>query len=959
MPVSALPAALSRVLLIGWDAADWKVIQPLLESGHMPHLRALIERGVMGNLATLQPVLSPMLWTSIGTGQRPYKHGILGFSEVDPQTGNVRPVTATSRKVKAIWNILHQTGRTCHVIGWWPSFPVEPLRGVMVSNHYHRAVAALGQPWPLGLGHIHPPSAADELCPLRVHPHELEGDMLRHFVPRAPEIDQTQDKRLQTLAKLFSEVVNVQAAATHVLQTRPDWDFAAVYFDAIDHFSHAFMRYHPPRLDWVSEHDFALYQDVIKAAYVFHDTMLGAQIQLAGPDATVVVMSDHGFHSDGLRPKNLPNEPAGPAAEHRPFGIFVAAGPGIRPDSVVHGATVLDIVPTLLAHFGLPIGRDLDGRVLEEIFLTPPRIEYVDTWETVPGDAARLSNEAHLDSASASEQIKQLADLGYIEPLPADRQQAADQTIKEERYNLARALAHGGRAAQAAAVFQESWDRWPEESRFGVQLLQLQTEQNWLLEARATFDLLKIRKEAAMTAAAAELKTLLEDLHQRQASAPSGDAPPPAEPAKLDLAKLDENDFRRLRRLRSRAAINLPALAFLEGSLLAAEGRPAAALAALEKSTAAQASQQPALALKRAQLHLALRDRPAARAAYERALALDPINPAPHLGLARVALAEKNHAAAAASADSALSLNHALPQAHLVAALARWRLRELDTTERHLRAAAALAPENAATHRLLATFALRERGDRSAHFEHRAAAARARRQRRESHAGLPASTSLPLPSPAAQLNLPPLAAPPANADAVSLASSIVVVTGLPRSGTSMAMQMLAAGGIPILTDDLRAPDESNPRGYLEYTPAKRLASDNSWVPGCAGQAVKLISQLLPFLPEGPKYRIVNMRRPVAAVVASQRAMLDRDGKAGAGATPAKLAAIFQTQLMAAHTRLEHLRRTGEADVLHLDYDRAISHPAETAQKLAAFLGPQFDAAAAAAAIDPALRRTQA
>ena len=92
-----------KVLLIGWDAADWKVANPLLDQGLMPTLDDMINHGVMGNLATLRPVLSPMLWNSIATGKRPDKHGILGFMEPDPQTGGVRPTTSTSRKVKAIW----------------------------------------------------------------------------------------------------------------------------------------------------------------------------------------------------------------------------------------------------------------------------------------------------------------------------------------------------------------------------------------------------------------------------------------------------------------------------------------------------------------------------------------------------------------------------------------------------------------------------------------------------------------------------------------------------------------------------------------------------------------------------------------------------------------------------------------------------------------------------------------
>ena len=99
-----------------------------------------------GNLATLHPILSPMLWNSIATGKRPDKHGILGFMEPDPQTGGVRPVTSTSRKVKAIWNILTQRGYKTHVLGWFAGHPAEPVNGISVSDLYPYAVAPLDRP---------------------------------------------------------------------------------------------------------------------------------------------------------------------------------------------------------------------------------------------------------------------------------------------------------------------------------------------------------------------------------------------------------------------------------------------------------------------------------------------------------------------------------------------------------------------------------------------------------------------------------------------------------------------------------------------------------------------------------------------------------------------------------------------------------------------------------------------
>src|SRR5437868_15420995 len=132
--MTAPPRLAKRVLLIGWDAADWKIINPLLDAGLMPTLNAFVNGGVMGNLATLQPILSPMLWNSIATGKRAHKHGIHGFVELKPDGTGIRPVMSTSRKVKAIWNILTQAGLKAQVFSWFASHPAEPIHGVCVSN---------------------------------------------------------------------------------------------------------------------------------------------------------------------------------------------------------------------------------------------------------------------------------------------------------------------------------------------------------------------------------------------------------------------------------------------------------------------------------------------------------------------------------------------------------------------------------------------------------------------------------------------------------------------------------------------------------------------------------------------------------------------------------------------------------------------------------------------------------
>ena len=183
--------------------------------------------------------------------------------------------------------------------------------------------------------------------------------------------------------------------------------------------------------------------------------------------------------------------------------------------------------------------------------------------------------------------------------------------------------------------------------------------------------------------------------------------------------------------------------------------------------------------------------------------------------------------------------------------------------------------------------------------------------------------------------------------------SITVVSGLPRSGTSLMMQMLAAGGIPPLTDNLRAADESNPHGYFEFDPVKRLRSDGGWLDQARGRAVKIIHVLVRELPADGQfnYRLLLMKRPIEEILASQRAMLEREGKTSA--ENATLAKIFRSQL----DQLEQWLAAQPAfSFLAVDYHRVLKERLEIAREVNAFLQANLNLEAMAAAVDPALYR---
>ena len=184
-------------------------------------------------------------------------------------------------------------------------------------------------------------------------------------------------------------------------------------------------------------------------------------------------------------------------------------------------------------------------------------------------------------------------------------------------------------------------------------------------------------------------------------------------------------------------------------------------------------------------------------------------------------------------------------------------------------------------------------------------------------------------------------------------SFVTIVSGLPRSGTSMMMQMLDAGGLPVLTDEVRAADRENPKGYYELEAVKRTKADPSWVGDAVGKAVKVVYLLLSDLPADYQYRVLFMRRSIDEVVRSQQAMLARRGEVGAGVSDQQMASVFQRQLEKCDAWLD---QQPHFKVLNLRYHEVIDAPQVQARRVSEFLGVPLDLAAMASAVDPALYR---
>jgi predicted Zn-dependent protease len=728
----------------------------------------------------------------------------------------------------------------------------------------------------------------------------------------------------------------VHGAATAAMQLEP-WDFMAVYFDAIDHFSHGFMKYHPPQLPWVNDDEYEMYNDVVNSAYRFHDLMLGVYMELAGDDTTIMIVSDHGFHPDHLRPKDLPNEPAGPAEEHRHFGMIAAMGPGIRKDELLFGATLLDITPTILALMGKPLGRDMDGRPLLNAFNEKVEVEYIDSWDDVLGDAGTHPEGMAIDPVDQHEALKQLADLGYIDEPNEDQAIAVANTVAELRYNLARDLLDSGKLNESLTELQSLWQEFEDQSRFGVKIFDIQLMLNRPKEARATFEKICQRKEVYANAAAEELKLLETGVLKDK------------KPEELSQA-----EHKSLRKLRQRMSTNAFTMIFLEARLLSAENKLEEALAAYKQILKVQEHNRPHLYQCISELLQRQKKWLQAQQWFNKILKIDSINAVAHFGLANCYLAQRKNKLALHEAKAAIGLQFQNPKAHYILGVSLQRLNQPEAAIKAIQVAVSQNPLMVIAHKRLQHIYAHRLNNPLKSAEHQLLAIAANKTLRENKR---------------QKNTPHLATQNPNFEAkiASLAElsqltkgseladdEIVVVSGLPRSGTSMMMQMLQAGGIKAYVDNERQADEDNPKGYFEHQKVKALNKDASWLDGASGQSIKVITQLLPSIPANKKLKIIYMERDLREILASQTKMLNRRDKKGSGQTQDKLANTYVKQVERVKVMLE--RRSDNIQLKSINYTDVITNPEKMIAVVSEFFGGKLDTQAMLNTIDTKLYR---
>ena len=477
--------------------------------------------------------------------------------------------------------------------------------------------------------------------------------------------------------------------------------------------------------------------------------------------------------------------------------------------------------------------------------------------------------------------LDQLVALGYIEEPSEDRSEALDQTVRELDYNLAQAFIDGGIYSEAATILDRLYQRWPEEHRFGFKLAMCYQGLARTRELRELVTAIIERRLAEAQEAAEKIKELGLDDEAVQNQ------------EKEALEGMDEGAKRKWikerRDLVARANPRLYSLRYLEASADFTEKHYDEALAKLAQLTDDFGSRRDVFTL-RGQILQRLHRWDEAREAFEEALKIDNEAPGPLIGLARSALAEKDFETAVEHAKASVGLLFHQPRGHYILGIALWRLGRWREAEAALIQCVHQAPLFAAAFRILGEIAKHQHRDRTAcaFYQHQIKEARQRlAELREKKLGDAASAREAIQFESNEVRAQPeLKADTGVLEGVDDAEIITVVTGLPRSGTSLMMQILQAAGIKAFHDGTRKADASNERGYFEHEKVTSLLTerDREWMKEVPGKAIKVVAPLLRALPrrkgkdQTRHYRAVFMERDMEEILVSQSAMLERLGK---------------------------------------------------------------------------------
>jgi predicted AlkP superfamily phosphohydrolase/phosphomutase len=389
----------TKVIIVGIDAADWGVMRHLLDGGKLPNFARLISKGATGRSETFMPLRkSPILWTSIATSKLPNEHGIGGFVK-SSETGQMVPYTGNVRRVKSIWDIVGEYGMRVAVVGWMVTWPAQQVNGYLVSDYIQYETERQ-----IKLEHqTYPEDLFEEIDDLRLVKSAMTDDKVAHLFPveRTAEELGIEPWRKDYVKMIFATDETFRRIALYLQEK--DVDLLAVYFNGIDSMCHNLWDQSKNKNHPLSH--------VIDNYYIWIDGVLGQFMDLVDDETLLVVCSDHGFY--GPRRAEDGSVLLG-IYMHGRYGIVCLMGKGVRSGSQIVDADILDITPTILYALGIPVARDMHGRVLtsafESDFLRNNPVEFVPTYETGEREAEEPI------ASPVDDQIKEkLRAVGYIQ----------------------------------------------------------------------------------------------------------------------------------------------------------------------------------------------------------------------------------------------------------------------------------------------------------------------------------------------------------------------------------------------------------------------------------------------------------------------------------------------------------------------------------------------------------------
>ena len=402
-----------KLVVIGFDAADWALIDPLVEAGRMPVMARFLEQSTAGvNMSFVPLVGSPQIWASMATGRMPDAHGIQGFVRREGDKLSLKQQWLAP----AYWDLAGAVGQTSCVIGWWLTHPARDIAGVMVSDANTYTIQGFRD----DAGLVRPDVLREDLAALKVDYRDITLAELGRFIDldSLAGHEEAMASRLDKLRTMIAGDRSYLAMAAY-LAPRSEFDVFSLYFRGLDLSCHTFWPYYRPdqRNEDLDPVAVAVFGEVIPNYYVYCDELLGEMLALFPDDRSVMILSDHGF--EGLttqKGKLLKGVMA-----HRPHGVYAVRSPlhqqGYRFDST----PIINVCPTILALMGLPASEEMPGQVIRE-GLTAAGLRWVEQLEgnrvasyqtlaPVYADSVGVQDESEVDEAV----IRQLRSLGYID----------------------------------------------------------------------------------------------------------------------------------------------------------------------------------------------------------------------------------------------------------------------------------------------------------------------------------------------------------------------------------------------------------------------------------------------------------------------------------------------------------------------------------------------------------------